>query len=539
MKLCVIQPLYPYTIEEADENFNFIINSLNKCVSDIDLILLPEYSNAPTAFSEGQCIPYAIAHTDALIEAVIATAKRCKAIVAVNYAAEINGEYRNTTRVYDRHGDFVGDYYKQHLPNSETKVKLMADAYTYDYNPPKILEIDGIRLGFLTCYDCYFNEYIEHIAAKNPDIVLVSSHQRSERPDIIEMQTKSLAFNCNAFVLRAAVSMGKDNPLGGCSMVADPSGKILADYGQQVGTFCHEIDSPHYKYQRTNGFGGQPILNNKFIQQGRTPWCYRACGSMVKANDEQMPYPRVCAHRGFNTIAPENSLPAFGAAIALGAEEIELDVWETKDGVLVVCHDPSVERISNGSGIITEMNFEDIHNLDFGETYSKQFKGLRIATLEDIFKAFSRQTIINLHIKSSGEEYFSREIVKKIADLIYKYDFAEHIYITARQDVLEAALEVAPKIKRCMAAGLAPNEIVENAIKYKCSKLQFMKPYFSQSMIDKAHAHKIRCNMFWSDTPSEARKMLQMGIDTILTNDYLAIANVLYDFKIVSITQPL
>ena len=48
--------------------------------------------------------------------------------------------------------------------------------------------------------------------------------------------------------------------------------------------------------------------------------------------DATMPYPRVCAHRGFNTIAPENSLPAYGAAVAMGAEEIEFDLWFTKDG---------------------------------------------------------------------------------------------------------------------------------------------------------------------------------------------------------------
>ena len=526
MKLCVIQSPYAYTIDKADAAVDFLISSLEECTVDNDLILLPEYSNAPTAYPKGECIPYAVAHTAPLIDAAVAAARRCQAIVAVNYVADIDGKFRNTTRVFDRQGTILGDYYKQHLPASETNVKLMDASYTFDYNPPQILEVEGVRLGFLVCYDCYFNEYIEHIAARKPDIVLVSSHQRSERPDIVEMQTKSLAFSTNAFVLRASVSMGEDNPLGGCSMVADPEGRILANYGQQVGTFSYEIGDPHYKYRRTNGFGGQSILNDQFVKQGRTPWCYRACGSMVKPGDEQLPYPRVCAHRGFNTIAPENSLPAFGAAVALGAEEIELDVWETKDGVLVVCHDDSVDRISNGQGRITEMDVADILTLDFGETYGRQFKGLRIATLEEVFKAFSRQVIVNLHVKSSGREHFSRDVVKRIAKLIYKFDFAEHVYITARQDVMEAAREVAPAIRRCMGAGLGPNEVVENAIKYNCVKLQFMKPYYSQAMIDKAHAHGIRCNMFWSDDPDETREMLQMGIDTILTNDYLTIANV-------------
>lgn len=72
-------------------------------------------------------------------------------------------------------------------------------------------------------------------------------------------------------------------------------------------------------------------------------------------NDLELSYPRLCAHRGFNAIAPENSMPAFGAAYALGADEIEFDIWETIDGVLVSCHDASLERVSNGKGFIYEM----------------------------------------------------------------------------------------------------------------------------------------------------------------------------------------
>ena len=79
-----------------------------------------------------------------------------------------------------------------------------------------------------------------------------------------------------------------------------------------------------------------------------------------------MPSPRTCAHRGFNTIAPENSMPAYGAAVALGAQEIEFDVWTTTDGVLVSCHDPVLDRVSNGHGNIYEHSYEELLNLDFG-----------------------------------------------------------------------------------------------------------------------------------------------------------------------------
>ena len=84
MNLCAIQSPYPYTLAEADDAVEFLIRELDRCDSSADLILLPEYSNAPTVFPEGECIPYAAAHTERLINAAVQAAKRCNAVVAVN-----------------------------------------------------------------------------------------------------------------------------------------------------------------------------------------------------------------------------------------------------------------------------------------------------------------------------------------------------------------------------------------------------------------------------------------------------------------------
>lgn len=63
-------------------------------------------------------------------------------------------------------------------------------------------------------------------------------------------------------------------------------------------------------------------------------------------------------------------------------------------------------------------------------------------------------------------------------------------------------------------------EIVNRAIAFGCEKVQLFKPRFNQEMIDKAHEHGIKCNAFWSDDAKETKDFLEMGIDTILTNDY-------------------
>ena len=98
-------------------------------------------------------------------------------------------------------------------------------------------------------------------------------------------------------------------------------------------------------------------------------------------------------------------------------------------------------------------------------------------------------------------------------------------------------IENYPHIARCMGASSRSEEhlsIVDKAIEYKCQKVQFFKPhfeYFNQDMIKKAHEHGIKCNLFYSDDVEETVKYLQMGIDTVLTNDYLKISNAVKKWK--------
>jgi len=97
--------------------------------------------------------------------------------------------------------------------------------------------------------------------------------------------------------------------------------------------------------------------------------------------------------------------------------------------------------------------------------------------------------------------------------------------MTGNRAVQKQLKALAPDIARCMGAGDHPWDIVKEAIELDCSKVQLFKPYFNQEMIDLAHKHGIRCNVFYADDPEEAVRYLDMGIDCILTNDYLSIQN--------------
>ena len=538
MKICVFQPKYPCTIAESYEYSNFLLNSLDQCDENFDLILLPEVCNAPGTYQSIKELQNDIEkNTNPLIKKVRETAIRCGALVAVNLYDGQDGLYRNTTMLFAQDGKIKGKYLKQHLPPGEIKLQI-DDSYSYIYDKPYSIEVDGIKYGFLTCYDVYFNEYIAQIATLNLDIILIPSYQRAERTDIIEMEAKNIAFNCNAYVIRSSVSMGDDTHLyGGNSMVVAPDGRVLENFGQKTGKLVCTI-TPHIKYERSNGFGSLNIRNDKFIDQGRKPWNYRACGPSVIPGDNKLPYPRVCSHRGFNTIAPENTMAAFRSAVALGADELEMDIWPTKDHRLVVCHDDTVDRTSNGSGRIIDLTWEEIKRFNIGEKYAPQYDGLKYPLFEEILQCFARQVIINLHIKSIGHvEEYDHDNFRNIVELIYKYDCQEHVYIAGEEDVLRTAEKLTPQIPRCVIDGKQDFNLVKLAKKYGCKKIQLYsnrileQDYFTQEMIDEAKSAGIRCNMFWTDNPAEVIGFLKRGIDTILTNDFLRVANVIWGYR--------
>lgn len=524
MKVCIIQPAYSTDFSEADRYFEEELRLIDRCDESMDLIVLPESCDIPCLARTREEAEDAVGRFNArLLEKVAETARRCSAMIFVNARSEGRQGLRNTTYAFDRRGKLVGKYDKQHLTPKEVSLYGLESDYSFAFSEPTVLEIEGLRFGFLTCYDFYFYEGFAGLARQRPDIIIGCSHQRSDTHRALSIFSQSLAYNTNAYVLRASVSMGEGSELGGASMVVAPTGEILTDMESRVGLATAEID-PHKKYNKPAGFGNPPAAHFEYIEQGRRPWKYRPAGSAIVCPDALMPYPRVCAHRGFNTIAPENSLPAYGAAVAMGAEEIEFDLWFTKDGEIVSIHDPTLERVSDGVGNVWDYTLEELLRLDLGAKRAEPFRGLRIPTFEDILRKFACHCIMNIHLKTGGDR---PEYLDKVISLIRRYDCERYVYLMSGEDPVLARLQREyPEIMRCCGAGSDAWGIVDRAIRYGCGKVQLYKGYFDREMIEKAHAHGIVCNVFWSDDGEETEAYLDMGIDVILTNDYFSVAQV-------------
>lgn len=528
MKVCVIQPPYSAEYDKAEEIFKKELELLDGCDESMDIIVMPESSDCPSlAKTKAESEASVEKFNKPLLEKAAETAKRCNAIVFVNARFETENGLRNTTYAFGRDGEIAGKYYKEHLVPSEVSVMELDSDYTFEFTEPTVIEIEGIRFGFLVCYDFYFYENFANMARHNLDIIIGCSHQRSDTHEAIKIMSQFLAYNTNAYVLRSSISMDETSDICGASMIVAPDGKVLANMYGKVGMACAEIDV-NQKYYKPAGYGNPPAAHYEYIEKGRRPWKYRPAGSAIVRHDAIMKYPRVCAHRGFNTIAPENSMPAFGAAVAMGADEIEFDLWATKDGEIVSLHDPTLDRVFDGTDLVYEHTYEELLKYDFGAKYDEKFKGLKILKFEDILKKFSCHVVMNIHIKTVDNKCeYDRETLEKIIALIDKYDCRKYVYFMCGNDnVLRLAKELAPDICCCCGGGDAPWDIVDRAIKIGCEKVQLFKPYFNQEMIDKAHVNGIRCNVFWSDDEKETQEFLDMGIDTILTNDYNIISRV-------------
>ena len=535
MKVCIVQPHYDVDYSKSQELFQWEMEALDRCDESMDIIVFPEAADVPAlAKTREDFLASAEKFGKKLLDKAAATAKRCNAVLFINATCMSPTGPRNTTYCFDRDGKDAGHYYKQHLTPREVSKRKLDSRYTFEFETPTVITIDGIRYAFLTCYDFYFYEAFANIARQKVDVIIGCSHQRSDTHLSLEIMSQFLAYNTNAYVLRSSVSMDENSNIGGGSMVVAPNGEILLNMKSRIGMECVDIDVTK-KYYKPAGFGNPEAAHYEYIEAGRRPWKYRPAGPSISCHDEQLPYPRVCAHRGFNTVAPENSMPAFGSAIAMGADEIEFDLWYTKDGEIVSIHDSKLDRVSDGEGRVYEHTYEELLQYDFGSKTAPEFAGLKILTFEQILQKLSCQTIMNIHIKTVNNDVeYDPKLLQKIIDLIYKYDAQKHVYFMTGNDHVMAQLrDMAPQIRRCMGGGGkdARWQIVERAIALDCHKVQLFKPYFNQEMIDKAHKHGILCNVFWSDDPEETKQFLDMGIDTILTNDYNRIAQVVKSYK--------
>lgn len=132
----------------------------------------------------------------------------------------------------------------------------------------------------------------------------------------------------------------------------------------------------------------------------------------------------IVAHRGSRINRPENTLAAFEEAIRVGADGIELDVHLSKDGEIVVIHDETVDRTTNGVGLVKDMTVAELKELDAGIWFDTEYAGQRLPTLREVFELLAERQykgVLNIELKTSVYPY--KGIEKKIGTLLAEADW--------------------------------------------------------------------------------------------------------------------
>ena len=245
------------------------------------------------------------------------------------------------------------------------------------------------------------------------------------------------------------------------------------------------------------------------------------------------PLPRIVAHRGDSAFFPENTLEAFRSAYELGVDVIETDVHLTKDGKIVIWHDPTLERNTNGSGTLESHTLSELKALDAGYTFTKdggktypfRGKGVQLATLDEALKALP-DARFNIDLKSQEEEIVPRyiEVIKSnnAADRVCTASF--HLnnlkkLRAAEPDFLTSisTLEVIPLLMR-QKLHILPKEFNKKII-FQIPEAQYGIRIITPSFVREMHKRGAVIMVWTINEKEKMKELFSLGVDTVMTDN--------------------
>ncbi|MEM3382868.1 MAG: glycerophosphodiester phosphodiesterase family protein [Nitrososphaerales archaeon] len=213
----------------------------------------------------------------------------------------------------------------------------------------------------------------------------------------------------------------------------------------------------------------------------------------------------IIAHRGASAYEPENTLRAVKRALELNAKMIEVDVRLSKDEQIVVIHDESVDRTTNGKGLVKNLTLEELRKLDAG-------KGEKIPTLQEVINAVRKKAILIIEIKVLNIE-------DSIVRTIEKEGIENEVIVTSfNHHILKRIKNLNPTIKTGVIFKCHPIKSADLALNANAESLFPEYRYLSKEMVNEAHKNNLRIFPWTIDDPSIANELIEIGVDGIVTN---------------------
>ena len=242
--------------------------------------------------------------------------------------------------------------------------------------------------------------------------------------------------------------------------------------------------------------------------------------------------PLVFAHRGCGGLYPENTLGAFEYSAKIGVDVLELDVHSTSDGTLVVMHDRTVDRTTDGRGKVNELTLAELKKLDAGfkfsndggKTFPFRGKGITIPTLQEIFDALPQMTF-NVEPKQAEPS-----ITQPLCEMIRARNMAEKVIVGSfRQMAIDEFRQACPEV----ATSATPGEATEFLAKYKVGLGESYTPpmqalqipqsvgsinIVTKEFIETARKLNLQVHVWTINDPNDMRRLIDLGVDGIMTD---------------------
>jgi glycerophosphoryl diester phosphodiesterase len=229
---------------------------------------------------------------------------------------------------------------------------------------------------------------------------------------------------------------------------------------------------------------------------------------------------RPCAHRGDNSAAPENTLPAIQAAVARHAPQIEFDVKLARDGQLVIMHDATVNRTTNGKGRVDALTFSELRALDAGGWFGGEFHGTRIPTLREVVEAIPRGTLMNVHLDTS-----SAGVALPAARLLKQLGRLDDAVLAASEEQAARVRAEFPALRVCNMSRQDGDllKYIERTIEMRAQFIQIRDvnggiPDDLPALVKRLHEHGVTVNYFGANDEGKIRALAAAGVDYILTD---------------------
>ena len=227
---------------------------------------------------------------------------------------------------------------------------------------------------------------------------------------------------------------------------------------------------------------------------------------------------KIWGHRGASGYAPENTLEAFSLASDMGVDGIELDVQMTRDGHVVVAHDETIDRVSNGSGLIKDYTLSELKKFCFNKTHP-EYSNIQIPTLREVYELLKFTSItINVELKTGNIFYEGLE--ERVLDLSYRMGMEERIiYSSFNHYTVKKikAMDSGAQIGMLYSDGLW--NVVEYAKKLGVNSIHpgFINLQYPNT-VEYAQNQKLKVYVWTVDKEEQMQECLRLGVDAVITN---------------------